>query len=48
MDCVLHECLGDSVPPSPHYSSLPCSRSFLPDGYGNPATEGRDSREHVE
>ena len=28
--------------------SPPCSRSFSPSGYENPATEGGDSREHVE
>jgi hypothetical protein len=48
MGCVLHECLGDYVPPSPRCSSPPCSRSSLPKGCGNPSAEEGDSRESVE
>jgi hypothetical protein len=43
----------DSVPtssrcPSPHLRSGPYSRSFLPDGYENPAIEEGDSPVPVE
>lgn len=48
MGCVLCECLGDSVPPSPRCPSPPCSLSSLPKGCGNQAAEGGDSRELVD
>jgi len=48
MGCVLHECLGDYVPPSPRSPSPPCSRSSLPKGCGNPSAEEGDSRVHVD
>jgi hypothetical protein len=48
MGCVLCSDLGNSILPLPRCPSPPCSRSFLPKGCKNPATEDGDSRVYVE